>query len=298
MPFKLSLRLLIIFLFLSGLFSLNANPFLGNSEDEVTPAVRPPGSYGFMVETQLKFRERIGEILTDIKENPSRVSFGVLLGMALLYGVLHAAGPGHRKTIMFSMFLTRKARWFEPLAAGFLSASVHAGTALFLIVFYRSATKKILSNKIDNTSQYLEGITYILLIFISLWFISHIIVQLVKKQTNSQHRVKGHGLYTTLLITSVFPCPGVIMILTFSAALEVLCLGILAVLALSVGMGLTISLVGYLALTGRGSLFKALKQKGLFVEKLASILELGSFIFLLFFSFWMAYPFIASIVVI
>ncbi len=284
-----------MFILLSVFLPLSGNPFIGNSEKEKSPVVRPPSSSGFMVETQIKFKDKIAEILLDIKENPDKGALWGLLGLAFLYGVLHAAGPGHRKTVIFSMFLSRKARWVEPIYAAFLSASIHAGTALFIILFYNAVAKKFLLVKITNTSQYLEGITYIVLFFITLWFITRIIIRMIKKQPHSHGNSSGKGLYTTLFFTSFFPCPGVIMILTFSLAMEVLSFGIMAVLALSIGMGVTISLVGYLALTGREGLFKALKKKEHVVEKIATIMELGSFIFLLLFSFWMVYPFVVTV---
>ncbi len=289
--------ILIVLIIITSTISLSGNPFVGNNENEKTPVVRPPGSSGFMVETQIRFKEKIGEMLKDIKNNPDKGSLLGLFALAFLYGVLHAAGPGHRKTVIFSMFLTRKAHWIEPIYAAFLSASIHAGTALFIILLYNAIAKNLLLVKVTKSSQYLEGITYIILFIITLFFISKIIFRLIKKQPHTHGSSSGKSLYTTLFFTSFFPCPGVIMILTFSLAMDVLTFGIVAVIALSIGMGLTISLVGFLALTGREGLFRALKKKENIMERISVVLELGSFVFLLLFSFWMVYPFILSFVI-
>lgn len=86
------------------------------------------------------------------------------------------------------------------------------------------------------------------------------------------------------------------MILTFSAALGVLTTGLLAVLSLSVGMGVTISLAAYLAYFGREGIFSFFKKKENRIHRFSTILELGSFCFLFLFSLWMAYPFLIGLI--
>lgn len=288
---KLILKLS-FFLFL--IFTINANPFLGNGPEKQTPSVRPPTTGGFMVEKQLEFKASLGEMLRSVQQNNDKKVFWSILAISFLYGMLHAAGPGHRKTVIFSMFLARKARWGEPMAAAFLSAGIHGGSALILILIFQFIFKKIATVQINDISLYMEGITYLLLMALTLWFIIRTILSIKNNSNGSIQEKKGRGLYTTLLVTSFFPCPGVIMIMTFSAALGVLSMGIYSVLALSLGMGVTISLVGYLALLGRESIFSFFKNKENTVAILSSAMELLSYLFLFFFSFWMVFPFLVS----
>lgn len=281
-----------MFLLTSGL-RLWGNPFLGQS-DEVTPAVRPPSSGGFMVETQLRFREALGEQLMILEEGANPAVLLTLLGLAFIYGVLHAAGPGHRKTVVFSMFLTRKARWYEPILASLTAAGVHGGTAVILILLFQLIFSRIQSVQVQNVSSWLEGISFILLMVLSLWFLIR------SFKPHSHHHAHGEsdkGIYTTLALTSLFPCPGVVMIMTFSAALGVIKTGIISVVSLSAGMGVTISIAAYLAYFGREGLFRILKEKEHLVGRISTLLERGSFLFLLLFSLWMAYPFLRTIII-
>lgn len=282
----------IILLLSQGLFS---NPFLNGRNEKSVPTVRPPSSPGVLVETQLEFRNQIGKLLTDLKTHNNPRLFFTLIGLAFLYGVLHAAGPGHRKTIIFSMFLTHKAKLHEPLLASFIASGAHAGSALFLILLFRLIFNNFSMIRLDSTGRYLEGITFIILLLLTLLFLIHSIYNLIKKRGH-HHTVTGKGLYGTLLVSSLFPCPGVIMILTFSLSLGVLFLGVLAVVALSIGMGITISIVGFLAVTGRKGLFLTLKSNETTVRRVSNFLEIGSYTFLLFFSFWMVYPFIHGMI--
>jgi ABC-type nickel/cobalt efflux system permease component RcnA len=53
---------------------------------------------------------------------------------AFLYGILHAPGPGYRKTVIFSLYLARKAPAWEPAGTGSLLAVLYAGTAIVLLI--------------------------------------------------------------------------------------------------------------------------------------------------------------------
>jgi len=80
----------------------------------------------------MRFREAMADLFSDLKEEKSPAVLAGLPGAGFLYGILHALDPGHRKTVMFSLFAARKARWYEPLAAGFLSALLHGMSAVFV----------------------------------------------------------------------------------------------------------------------------------------------------------------------
>ena len=118
LPFFIALMLF------SGLF-LYSNPFLGSGGEETKPKVRTPSSQGFMVEKQMEFREEIGRLLSDLNNSSNITLLWSMLGLSFLFGLLHAAGPGHRKTVVFTMFLSRKSKWYEPFTAAFLSSSAH-----------------------------------------------------------------------------------------------------------------------------------------------------------------------------
>lgn len=275
---------------------LFSNPFLGGDGEKAIPTVRPPTSGGFWVEKQLEFRELIGERMKEVKKNGDKNVLWGIIGFSFLYGILHAAGPGHRKTVIFSLFLTRKTRWYEPLLAAGLSSAAHGGTGLFLVVLFQFMFNRLLSMRINKVSLYMEGISYTLLLCISLFFIAATAREFFHKQKEKNELENVRGIYSTLLISSFFPCPGVIMLMTFSAAMGVMATGIVAVLSLSLGMGMTISLAAYLAYFGREGIFSFLKMKETLIKRYSTILEMISFSFLFLFSLWMAYPFLRGLI--
>jgi len=243
-----------------------------------------------MVETQLRFKEIMAETFKDLEEGGNSTLLFSLMGAAFLYGILHAAGPGHRKTVIFSLFLSRKARWNEPLLASFVSAGVHGGSAVLLILLFQLIFQTIRSTTLQNVSSHMEGISYSLLMILALWFFLR-----PHKHSHAEKRA-NRNIYATLAASSFFPCPAVIMIMTFSVAIGLFKTGILAVISLSAGMGVTISVAAYLAYFGREGLFMMLKEKEDWVEKISTVLERGSYLFLFLLSFWMAYPFLRTII--
>lgn len=283
-------RIFFIFLIFLTATILSANPFLGNSENK-QPEVRPPSSNGFMVETQLRFREVLAENMEALEEGANPTLFLSILSMAFLYGLLHAAGPGHRKTVIFSLFLSRKAKWNEPLLASFVSAGVHGGTAVILILFFQIIFNSIQSTVVKDVSSLLEGISYGLLMLLALWFL----LRSGKHHHHHNKEMMNRNIYAALALSSFFPCPGVIMIMTFSATLGILKTGILAVIVLSVGMGVTISLVAYLAYFGREGVFHLFKNREKQIARLTLLFERGSYLFLFLFSLWMAWPFFRTL---
>lgn len=244
-----------------------------------------------LVVGQLNLRTQLGSYLTQIKEQPESTLLWALLLVAFLYGVLHAFGPGHRKTIVFSYYLTRKAPVWEPAVLSLVLSVLHAGTAIILILLLRGLTGS-LAGRADAIGVYLEGFSYIFLALTAFFLVIHALKELFKKS----HSPVSHSLSRTMILVSgMYPCPGAILILALSNALQVTGIGILAVLAMSVGMSIPILGAAYLAWFGRTGIFLALKNNEAKIGKIASLLELAGYLFLLAFSIWISLPFIRSL---
>ena len=96
---------------------------------------------------------------------------------SFLYGLIHAVGPGHRKALTFSLFLGQETRWKEPLSAGFLSAGLHGGLTLFLLLIFYAISKNRL-NKIQSISTGPELVLYLLIIAYSAWSVYPFVMSL------------------------------------------------------------------------------------------------------------------------
>jgi nickel/cobalt exporter len=56
-----------------------------------------------------------------------------LMGISFLYGVFHAAGPGHGKAVISSYVLANEETWRRGIALSFASALLQAATAVAIV---------------------------------------------------------------------------------------------------------------------------------------------------------------------
>ena len=68
---------------------------------------------------QHQLNTKLTEQVKRLKTEKPLASLWPLVMISFLYGVLHAAGPGHGKVVVFSYFISRRARikkgWFKHL---------------------------------------------------------------------------------------------------------------------------------------------------------------------------------------
>lgn len=283
---------------LSCSIQLVANPFMGGGTDargeDIRQAVpvRTAATDQDLVAKQADLRESLGNYFYSWKESRSPGLLWGILGVAFLYGILHALGPGHRKTVIFSLFLARKAPSWEPAGTGFLLAILHAGAAVVLLLILRGVSGAI-SGKADNITVYMEGFAYVLLIAVALYLVAGAIKELVRGTDGTKKDAMSLG---TILLTGIYPCPGAILVLVLSLTLNITGIGILAVFAMSLGMSIPIIAAGYLAWFGRTGLFLALKSNEAKLGKISAGVELFGYSVLLLFAVYMAEPFILSLI--
>ena len=277
--------------------TLSANPFMGagtGAEERVNPQAAPvrtgPADL-HLVASQASLRDALGNYFHSWNESGSRSLFWGILGVAFFYGILHALGPGHRKTVIFSLYLARRAPAWEPAMTGALLAILHASAAIVLLLALRGVSGAI-SGRADNVTIYMEGFAYALLILVALYLVAQAIRDLVRGKGHASRGVMSLG---TILLTGIYPCPGAILILVLSLTLDITGIGILAVFAMSLGMSIPIVAAGYLAWFGRTGLFLALKGNESTLTRISALVELIGYSFLLAFAAYMAAPFIVSL---
>lgn len=225
--------------------------------------------------------------------------FWTILAAAFAFGLFHALGPGHRKTIVFSLYISRKAAWWEPLAVALSLSALHAGSAIVLILFLNGITGSI-SARADTISKWMEGLSYIILILSAIALLSHSIVEQIsyakktKAGTNKSEGRKNISL-SAFIFSGIYPCPGAVLVLILSFTLNIIKLGITSVLVMSLGMSIPILISAYIAWAGREGLFYFFKNKEGIISKLSFIIELLGYALLLAFSFYIAWPFLIGL---
>lgn len=290
--------MLIILIFFLLYPPIYANPFFGSSSNSDAPPPPMSSGTGPLWKLQIQLRENLAAVFANKDSQTTIQTMLIAIGIAFVYGIAHASGPGHRKSIVFSLFLAHKTRWWEPLFAGFLSALIHTSTGAAIIL-----TVGLIRGALANTATsdiilaWMDGITLCLLIVISVFLILRTIYKLFRiRQSQKREQQQTKSKYGIIVLASLVPCTGTIMIVLFSMYIDALALGILALIGIALGQGVIVSAAAYLAWFGRASIFNALKNKETMLTLVSGILELISYLFLGFISFVLAQPFLRWII--
>lgn len=151
---------------------LSANPFTGNKS---TPApVRSEKAADFIIQQQSLLRTKLGDALYEWVHTNTAGAFWTIIWVAFFYGFMHALGPGHRKTLVFSFYLSKKAPAWEPAVTSLILVSLHSVTSIILLLLFHNVSGA-LSAHTDAAAVYLEGATYLLLIILSVASLFHLL---------------------------------------------------------------------------------------------------------------------------
>ena len=289
---KKILFLLVLTVTAAGLFA-QQNPFLTTDKAASPPEMQNStggNSYydsGFMVRirnAQKKIHAVISDYIGKYKTSGEPGTLGAFLAFSFLYGMLHVLGPGHRKIFLFTYFISRPSRWKQGMAAGFSTAILHAVSAIILITAFYLAASRALLSRFNNITPVLENISYGAIIAIGAYLLIPSVTGIIRKKNHSDNENIKPDTFIFILVSGLVPCPGAAAIMIFSLSLNAPFVGVYAVLAMSLGMGIILALVPPAAILINKRLTPLLSKwdssKG---ERLHSIIQALGAVFLIIF---------------
>lgn len=256
-----------------------ANPLTGKripaSQTEPVDSVPTPSIFSDLVSKttvlQMQLKQKIATNVHSFKNSGTIVALLPLFLFSFIYGTVHAAGPGHGKTIAMSYILAKGKGYRYGVLLGTLIAIIHAGSAIVIVFLLRFLFEKAISTNLESATQVTQVLSYGLIILIGLYLLGRGLYSLIKGVVH-QHKESARQQHFTnalsaALAIGIIPCPGVIMILLFCLSLDQFVLGMLLCFAVSLGMALTITISVWISITGKRfiMLFTVRNQKGLFV---------------------------------
>lgn len=222
---------------------ISTNPIIGY-DDEVTTTFQER-----IVNLQRGIYQKLSSELVDYQN----ILYILLLSLA--YGVIHALGPGHRKILISSYILSReKTSYIKAVSLSMLSALIHSGSGILIILLLNLIFKSVEQHFVDSINNFMELISYVSILIIS---VTLIIIKLVKLFRKKSKKVENKTVGISLIIfSSIVPCPGALTIMLFSLTVNMISTGILTVFAMSLGIGITLSIISLLTLKGKNSINK------------------------------------------
>jgi len=212
----------------------------------------------------------------------------VALGFGFGYGAIHALGPGHGKLVISSYFLANGGRIKEGVWMGTQIALIHVASAIIVVL---AADLVLSSLAVDGTDQYrpVRLVSYAAIATIGLYMIWTAARKWLDHRAHKHH---DHGCSCSLhshdetgapkrrslisLMVGVVPCTGAILVMLFALANDLVLMGVLVVLAISIGMAATMASLGMISVWLRRSV---LERSGAHMGVMAINLEiLGGFL--------------------
>jgi len=215
---------------------------------------------------QKKLRGHLTRVSRDIRSNPWGHSFVLFLVFSFIYGVVHALGPGHGKSIVFSYFLSRPGRYIHGVLMGNLITFIHVFSAVAIVLGFYLALKTAGLSSFEDVSGILEKISYAFLMVLGLSLVVYKVHELKTGTLTNVQDYKTAGtdfrhLALVALATGLVPCPGAALILLFCITLDILVPGLFAMVCLALGMGVTTTLFALFSIASRNTIFRVTGRK-------------------------------------
>ena len=90
-------------------------------------------AWNWLLSEQSRMHREMAAAVKDLKTGDPMRATGLLMLIAFLYGVLHAAGPGHGKAVISSYVLSNEETVKRGIALSFLAALFQALSAIFFV---------------------------------------------------------------------------------------------------------------------------------------------------------------------
>lgn len=243
------------------------------------PPPPPSGIMGWILAKQAEFYRALTGGIRAAKTDNTAVAG--LLGISFLYGVFHAAGPGHGKAVISSYLFANNETWRRGVVLSFASALLQALVAIALVgiaALIFQATAKMMG----DTVRIIEIVSYSLIIAVGarlLWVKGRAFIsELRGGEDNHDHGSHDHhhdhhhhdatchhelepaqlagpggwrrGL-SAIIAVGLRPCSGAILVLVFALAQGILWAGIGATFLMGLGTAITVAIIATIAVGAR-----------------------------------------------
>jgi nickel/cobalt transporter (NicO) family protein len=137
------------------------------------PAAQPgmfQRAWNWLLYQQQRINRQLADAVKDLKAQGSFTAAAVLAWLSFMYGVLHAAGPGHGKAIIASYVLANERTVRRGIMLSFLSALIQALSAI-TIVGVMAIVLNATSIQMKNTENTIETVSWAFVAAVGAWLL-------------------------------------------------------------------------------------------------------------------------------
>jgi nickel/cobalt transporter (NicO) family protein len=253
------------------------NPF-GLTLREVAPGTT--GIAGLILAIQAQFYGALTAAVYAMKADNSAITSLATVGF--LYGIFHAAGPGHGKGIITGYLVAGKRSLGRGLTMSFAAAMLQASVAvtlvgILMIVFKAGAAS------IDSAARVIEIVSFAAIAAFGMllvwWKAGRLVAFLAVVRDPScrsavdqedlpppavLERIKDwREMMTVVVAAGIRPCSGAILLLVFAISQGLFAAGVVGAFAMAIGTAITTSTLAVLAVFAKSILVRLTAGRGL-----------------------------------
>lgn len=202
---------------------------------------------------QRRLQRQLAERLRGLREAPSATTASALILISFLYGVLHATGPGHGKFVISAYLLTHRQRAIQGVLIASLASLMQGLTAIVLVFSLVKLGGWLARDAIGQTAT-VEMLSFALVSLLGAWLILRGLRQLWARRATGAAGCSaaaiqpGRGtLLAVVAAVGIRPCTGAVTVLAVANLLNLWLAGLVAVLAMSIGTAITVSVLAGVA---------------------------------------------------
>ncbi|MEH6496189.1 MAG: nickel/cobalt transporter [Pseudomonas marincola] len=252
------------------------------SDAAAAPAITEPTLWTELIHwiaiQQRSLHQELVAALKMVKNEGSMAAAGSLIVGSFLYGLFHAAGPGHGKAVLATYLLThphRVGRGVGIAAMGALCQGIVAVILVYGLIYLAGWLPRETSAAISWS----ERLSYILVAAIGVILILRILRKAIRQffskglgpashnhnddacgdcghthVPNEKQLDRAIGFFSSfgvVLAIGLRPCTGAVLVLVFAKAIGIPYSGVCAVLAMSAGTSIAVAVLAFLAVKFR-----------------------------------------------
>ena len=250
---------------------------------------------GWIMDWQRQFHRALAAALRGVQDQGPAAAWG-LITASLLYGVFHAAGPGHGKAVIAAYLLSQESHLWRGLRLA-VAASFLQGAVALALIYGLVYGADWLPHDARATVAWSEQASFVLLAAVGLVLVvrnaravvasgrhpaiapigtglcsdpacSHV---LVPNQRQVAQAVGWRGMAAVVLSIGLRPCTGAVLVLALAISLSLPWAGVASVAAMSAGTAATVSALAVLTVSARKWAFVLLGHRAPGLERGARV---------------------------
>ncbi|WP_173366580.1 MULTISPECIES: nickel/cobalt transporter [unclassified Fibrobacter] len=201
-----------------------------------------------IAQAQKVLREKMTSAITAMKQGDWNAIWK-FLAICFIYGMLHALGPGHGKSIVVGYFIARRGRWRQGVALGAGITVTHTMSAVLLLFILYAIFKATVFTAFETGRIGIEKASYALIMLTGILLVVLGIRDFFKQQKKEHEETPSEAalpptarwreIIGVAAITGIVPCPAVALIVLFCLLNSMVALSLLGALVICIGMTIT-----------------------------------------------------------